>query len=234
MLGVPTSSATKRILVVEDNELNMKLLNDVLEAHGYDVLSTGEGAVAVADLAHGLEVAMHGGNAAGGGADDGFGFPGYDPAGPRPTVVQILNGEKPSNVGPVLFVRRPFAGQKYSGGGIEIMQLALTDLTGKAFADLMREKVLEPIGMANSTFQQPPEAAMAELTSRAHDGMGKAMGPKWHVYPEQAAAGLWTTPARKPRAKPDCRNGADRLAGRPARGCRRHRRLRASPRVGAG
>jgi two-component system cell cycle response regulator DivK len=48
MLGVPTSSATKRILVVEDNELNMKLLNDVLEAHGYDVLSTGEGAVAVA------------------------------------------------------------------------------------------------------------------------------------------------------------------------------------------
>ena len=48
MLGVPTSSATKRILVVEDNELNMKLLNDVLEAHGYNVLSTGEGAVAVA------------------------------------------------------------------------------------------------------------------------------------------------------------------------------------------
>src|SRR5580704_5728680 len=48
MLGVPTSSATKRILVVEDNELNMKLLNDVLEAHGYSVLSTGEGAVAVA------------------------------------------------------------------------------------------------------------------------------------------------------------------------------------------
>jgi two-component system cell cycle response regulator DivK len=47
MLGVPASSA-KRILVVEDNELNMKLLNDVLEAHGYDVLSTGEGAVAVA------------------------------------------------------------------------------------------------------------------------------------------------------------------------------------------
>jgi CubicO group peptidase (beta-lactamase class C family) len=109
--------------------------------------------------------------------------------------VQILNGEKPSNVGPVLFVRPPFAGQKYSGGGIEIMQLALTDLTGKAFADLMREKVLEPIGMTNSTFQQPPEGAMAELTSRAHDGMGKAMGPKWHVYPEQAAAGLWTTPS---------------------------------------
>jgi len=48
MLCAPSSHAGKRILVVEDNELNMKLLNDVLEAHGYDVLTTGEGAVAVA------------------------------------------------------------------------------------------------------------------------------------------------------------------------------------------
>jgi two-component system cell cycle response regulator DivK len=48
MLGAELPrAAAKRILVVEDNELNMKLLNDVLEAHGYGVLSTGEGAVAV-------------------------------------------------------------------------------------------------------------------------------------------------------------------------------------------
>src|SRR5262249_16976982 len=43
----PSPAARKRILVVEDNELNMKLLNDVLEAHGYEVLSTGRGEVAV-------------------------------------------------------------------------------------------------------------------------------------------------------------------------------------------
>jgi two-component system, cell cycle response regulator DivK len=49
MLGTePPRTAAKRILVVEDNELNLKLLNDILEAHGYDVLSTGEGAVAAA------------------------------------------------------------------------------------------------------------------------------------------------------------------------------------------
>lgn len=46
MAGASSSQTVKRILVVEDNELNMKLLNDVLEAHGYDVLTTGEGAVA--------------------------------------------------------------------------------------------------------------------------------------------------------------------------------------------
>lgn len=43
----PTRATAKRILVVEDNELNMKLLNDVLEAHGYEVMSTGRGAVAI-------------------------------------------------------------------------------------------------------------------------------------------------------------------------------------------
>ncbi len=129
------------------------------------------------------------------GSDDGFGFPGYDPDAPRPTVPQILNGESPSNVGAVRFVRPPFTGQKYSGGGTEIMQLALTDLTGQPFAELMRQKVLDPLGMTASSYEQPPTGAIAERTARAHDGGGKAMGAKWHVYPEQAAAGLWTTPS---------------------------------------
>src|SRR5271170_3025256 len=47
MPGAPPAPHTKRILVVEDNELNMKLLNDVLEAHGYEVMSTQRGEVAV-------------------------------------------------------------------------------------------------------------------------------------------------------------------------------------------
>jgi two-component system cell cycle response regulator DivK len=40
--------ATKRILIVEDNELNMKLLRDVLEAYGYTTITTGEGEAALA------------------------------------------------------------------------------------------------------------------------------------------------------------------------------------------
>jgi len=34
---------TKTVLIVEDNELNMKLFNDLLEAHGYLTLKTGHG-----------------------------------------------------------------------------------------------------------------------------------------------------------------------------------------------
>ncbi len=40
----------KTVLVVEDNELNMKLFNDLLEAHGYNVVQTRDGLTAL-DLA---------------------------------------------------------------------------------------------------------------------------------------------------------------------------------------
>ena len=40
----------KTVLVVEDNELNMKLFNDLLEAHGYKVVQTRDGLKAL-DLA---------------------------------------------------------------------------------------------------------------------------------------------------------------------------------------
>ncbi len=128
------------------------------------------------------------------GADDGFGFPGYAPSAPRPTVPQILNGQPPSNVGQVLFARPPFQGYKYSGGGVTIMQLALSDLTGQPFAGFMQSTVLGPLQMTNSSFAQPPSPEVAAQLSRAHDGQGRAMDTAWHVYPEQAAAGLWTTP----------------------------------------
>ncbi len=38
----------KSILIVEDNELNMKLFNDLLEAHGYKTIKTRSGVEAVA------------------------------------------------------------------------------------------------------------------------------------------------------------------------------------------
>ena len=129
------------------------------------------------------------------GADDGFGFPGYDPSAPRPTLVQLLNGEKPSNTGPVLFARPPYQAFKYSGGGVEIMQLALSDLTHQPFAEMMRMLVLDPLQMRDSSYEQPPTGDRTARTARAHNGQGKSMGAKWHIYPEQAAAGLWTTPS---------------------------------------
>jgi CubicO group peptidase (beta-lactamase class C family) len=129
------------------------------------------------------------------GTGDAFGFPGYAPGTPLPTVPQILDGMKPSNLRAVRLERAPYAGFEYSGGGVMIQQLALTDAVGKPFAQLAREWVLDPIGMSNSTFEQPLPAVRHPQAARAHDHKGMRGGDPWHVYPEQAAAGLWTTPA---------------------------------------
>ena len=129
------------------------------------------------------------------GLGDGFGFPGYHPKDAVPSLVQILNGEKPSNTGKVLMERPPFTAFKYSGGGVTVVQLAVTDTTGRAFPELMKSLVLDPIGMKNSGFDQPLSPERDRAAARAHNGRGAAMDAKWHVYPELEAAGLWTTPS---------------------------------------
>jgi len=127
------------------------------------------------------------------GTDDGFGFPGYNPTAPVPTPVQILTGEAPSNVGAVRFGRPPLTAYKYSGGGLTLVQLLMTDALKRPFADILRDTVLQPIGMKHSTYEQPLSPGRDENAARAHDRTGSARDAKWHVYPELAAAGLWTT-----------------------------------------
>lgn len=129
------------------------------------------------------------------GMDDGFGFPGYAPNAPMPTILQILDGASPANTGPVRLGRAPLSGYKYSGGGVIVEQLALTDTLRMPFGEIMRQEVLGPLGMTDSTYDQPLDAALQSRAAHAHDEFGRPMDAPWHVYPEQAAAGLWTTPS---------------------------------------
>jgi CubicO group peptidase (beta-lactamase class C family) len=129
------------------------------------------------------------------GADDGFGFQGYAPGEQLPTIIQILSGSAPSNVGPVRFVRPPYRAYKYSGGGILVVQQAITDVTGQQFEAVMQTQVLRPLDMLHSTYQQPLPEHEAAGVALAHDAKGGRMEAPWHVFPEQAAAGLWTTPS---------------------------------------
>jgi CubicO group peptidase (beta-lactamase class C family) len=127
------------------------------------------------------------------GTDDGFGFPGYKPGAPLPTLVQILKGDAPSNVGAVLVARPPLTAFKYSGGGITVVQLLMSDVMKRPFPEQMRDTVLAPLGMTSSAYEQPLSPARDRTAARAHDRTGAARDAKWHVYPELAAAGLWTT-----------------------------------------
>ncbi|SVA34257.1 uncharacterized protein METZ01_LOCUS87111 [marine metagenome] len=128
------------------------------------------------------------------GLGDGFGFPGYDPEQPLPTILQILEGHELSNVGRVFMEREPMTFFEYSGGGVTVMELALSNVRRRPFVDVMQEGVLAPIGMTRSSYAQPISPEHNKNAARAHDNNGESRGPKWHVYPEHAAAGLWTTP----------------------------------------
>jgi CubicO group peptidase (beta-lactamase class C family) len=129
------------------------------------------------------------------GTGDGFGFPGYEPGVALPTQVEILDGKKPSNRGPVRLVRPPLRASHYSGGAVQIQQLALTDAVNVPFARLAQDWLLGPLGMRHSSFEQPLPPDWQARTARGHED-GKALGTaRSHVYPEQAAAGLWTTAA---------------------------------------
>jgi two-component system cell cycle response regulator DivK len=45
--GGDSAAVPKKILIVEDNDLNMKLFNDLLEAHGYATIQTKDGVEAL-------------------------------------------------------------------------------------------------------------------------------------------------------------------------------------------
>jgi len=122
------------------------------------------------------------------------GFPGYDVDEKIPTLVQIFNGAQPANTAPIRVDVVPGTLERYSGGGVTIEQQLMMDVTGKAFPEFMRETVLDKIGMTDSSYEQPLPPARAAMTAIGTYSDRKPVHGKWHVYPEMAAAGLWTTP----------------------------------------
>jgi CubicO group peptidase (beta-lactamase class C family) len=123
------------------------------------------------------------------------GFPGYEKGDRIPTIPQVLDGAKPANTGAVRSIKEPGREVIYSGGGITITQLILSDVTKQPYDEFMEEKVLDPLGMTSSSFTQPPPASKEELLATGYLADGNEVNGKYHIYPEQAAAGLWTTPS---------------------------------------
>lgn len=121
------------------------------------------------------------------------GFPGYDAARPMPSLVQVLDGAAPANTAPIRVDTTPGALARYSGGGFTVMQQLMIDVTRMPFPRFMQETVLGPIGMTSSSFEQPPAPSFASLTASGYYADRAPVRGRWHVYPEMAAAGLWTT-----------------------------------------
>ncbi|MGH7637114.1 MAG: serine hydrolase domain-containing protein, partial [Gemmatimonadaceae bacterium] len=122
-----------------------------------------------------------------------WGFPGYRMGSPIPTVQQVLDSAGPANTAAVRSDTFPGARWRYSGGGITIAQLMTTDVTGESFPALMKRLVLDPAGMTHSTYENPLPQSRDEDAASGHERFDTPVTGRYHVYPEMAAAGLWTT-----------------------------------------
>ena len=123
------------------------------------------------------------------------GFPGYKIGEYIPTTVEILEGEKPQvNTDPVRVIKIPGTECLYSGGGTVIVQLLIEDITGEPFDSWMKKNILIPFNMISSTFDQPFSQEDSKRAAHGYQFDGKKVPGCWHIYPEQSAAGLWTTP----------------------------------------
>lgn len=175
-VGLPRLAQDKKIDLYTD-------INDYLTRwkFPYDSLSKGK-KISVANLlSHTAGLTVHG-------------FPGYERGVVLPGVTQVLDGLPPANTAAVRSMYEPGIKSEYSGGGTTISQMLLMDVTHEAYDQWMSEHVLRPMGMTASFYTQPAPADKKELLATAYRTDGSAVPGKYHVYPEEAPAGLWTNP----------------------------------------
>jgi len=123
------------------------------------------------------------------------GFRGYAVNEAVPTLPQLLDGKSPANSAPIRVDILPGMRYRYAGGGYCIVQQAMIDIEKRTFPEIMRETVLEPLEMNNSTYMQPLPPEKIDHAAAGYKQDGSLVEGKRHTYPEMAAAGLWTTPS---------------------------------------
>lgn len=123
------------------------------------------------------------------------GFLGYSTGTVLPSLLQILEGAAPAN-SPTVRLEHPVGTEfRYSGGGTTVIQLLVEELTGMKAEEFLDEYVLSPLGMRDSTFSQPLIEEVTDRAAHGHRADGNEVEGAWHTYPEQFAAGLWSTPS---------------------------------------
>jgi CubicO group peptidase (beta-lactamase class C family) len=83
------------------------------------------------------------------------GFPGYLRSEKLPSVLDILDGRLPANTARIEVNIIPGTQVRYSGGGITVAQQLVVDFLREPFPRIMRELILDPSRMKQSTYEQP-------------------------------------------------------------------------------
>jgi len=170
--------------LMQDGKLDLyRDINDYLKTwkFPYDSLAHGKKITVANLLSHTGGLTVHG-------------FPGYEKKDSIPTLSQVLDGVRPANTAAVRSSFEPSLKAQYSGGGTTISQMIVQDVSNLPYEKFMLENVLKPMGMNNSSYTQPPPTENRKRLATGYLNDGEEVKGKYHIYPEQAAAGLWTNP----------------------------------------
>ena len=75
-----------------------------------------------------------------------------------------------------------------------IIQQLIEDITGMTFTNYVEKEIFDRLGLQSSTYNYYADRNGFKI-ARGHDENGKIDAKeKYHIYPESAAAGCWSTP----------------------------------------
>ncbi|WP_433338051.1 amino acid adenylation domain-containing protein [Spirillospora sp. CA-294931] len=134
---------------------------------------------------------------------------GYPRGGPLPGIAETANGQGPATNLPVRADAPAGTVHRYSNGNYVLLQLVLEDLTGRPFADLVRELVFEPLDLVDSGYGPAFTAPRERRIAVGHDRSDALIEGSWRVYPELACFGLWTTAVDLARLAGDLQRALD-------------------------
>jgi len=129
------------------------------------------------------------------GFTDEYGFAGYQVTDAIPPLINSIRAQPPANnTKPLIVTYVPGTEFRYSGGGYLVIQQLIEDITGMSFTDYVAKEVFAKLHLQHSTYNYYPDRNGFKI-ARGHDENGKIdANEKYHVYPESAATGFWTTP----------------------------------------
>ncbi len=123
------------------------------------------------------------------------GFEDYYEGDSIPTIVESLQGKLlPRSKKPIEFLFKPVTNFEYSGGGYVIIQCALEDHFKKPLAQIVKETLLDPLQLQNSTMLQPNEKGFLSNIAKVHNSKGEIIRTGIPITPQVAPSGLWSTP----------------------------------------
>ena len=124
---------------------------------------------------------------------DQYKFRGYSQSQDPPALLQLLSGADPEQLEP-LSIKYPIGVQSgFKGINHAVLQAVLEKKTGKPFDALMRDLILNPLGMDNSTFELRPKPRKGISFATGHYESGEPLLFGNHIYPMLGDSGLWTT-----------------------------------------